>query len=143
MASDDERSPEESQTARIDPTDYLDRPHLHSLRITRTGDAVVLSGRVESADPKEVLRLVEELLSKLAGGGVEDSGSDAVKESRSDPTPEDSAPKSADSAFQDEDVLNGDDLIPVAPARPGGRIRVRVKKAQRDKPAPAEDPWAK
>ena len=51
--------------------------------------------------------------------------------------------KSSDSPAGQEDVLGWENLIPVAPARPGGRIQVRLKKTRRDQPLPAEDPWAK
>jgi Arc/MetJ-type ribon-helix-helix transcriptional regulator len=46
-------------------------------------------------------------------------------------------------AEHEYDTLNWDDLIPVPPARPSGRVRVRVKMVGRDQPLPAEDPWAK
>ena len=142
MASDDDASCEESQKGRIEPPHYSDKAPLHSLRITKTADAVILSGRVNSTDPKDILRRVEQVLSELASEDDEHSGSDRMKQPPSDLPQEDSGPDPADSAVEDEDVLNWDDLIPVAPARPSGRIRVRVKKARRDKPAPAEDPWA-
>jgi hypothetical protein len=41
-----------------------------------------------------------------------------------------------------QDVLNWDNLIPVPPERPGGRICVNLKSAGRDRPLPAENPWA-
>jgi len=71
------------------------------------------------------------------------SGSDRVQESRSDSLPKDSDRESADTACQQPDVLNWEDLIPVAPPRPSGRIQVRLKKARKDGPASADDPWAK
>ncbi len=43
---------------------------------------------------------------------------------------------------EEDDVLNWDNLIPVAPARPSGRIKVRLKNCGRNRPQPAEDPWA-
>jgi hypothetical protein len=43
---------------------------------------------------------------------------------------------------QEPDALNWDDLIPVPPDRPGGRLPVRLVMAGRDKPLPADDPWA-
>jgi hypothetical protein len=43
---------------------------------------------------------------------------------------------------EENDVLDWDNLIPVAPARPNGRIKVRIKNLGRDRPQPAEDPWA-
>jgi hypothetical protein len=51
--------------------------------------------------------------------------------------------KSSDTAAARDDVLDWDNLIPVPPVRPGGRIQIRLKKARRDLPLPAEDPWAK
>ncbi len=50
---------------------------------------------------------------------------------------------SSDAAAVTPDVLDWDNLIPAAPARPGGRIQVRLKRTRRDQPLPAEDPWAK
>ena len=44
---------------------------------------------------------------------------------------------------RDSDVLNWDNLIPVPPDRPGGRLHARVTSAGRDTPLPADDPWAK
>ena len=41
------------------------------------------------------------------------------------------------------DTLNWDDLIPIPPPRPSGRVHIRVKMVGRDQPLPAEDPWAK
>lgn len=41
------------------------------------------------------------------------------------------------------DVLNWDNLIPIPPHRPGGRLRAHLKMAGRDQPLPADDPWAK
>ena len=41
------------------------------------------------------------------------------------------------------DTLNWDDLIPIPPARPSGRVHVRLKMVGRDRPLPAEDPFAK
>ncbi len=43
---------------------------------------------------------------------------------------------------EEEDVLDWDNLIPVAPVRPSGRIKVRLKNLGRDRPQPAEGPWA-
>ncbi len=43
----------------------------------------------------------------------------------------------------DPDVLNWDDLIPVAPDQPGRRVPVRLTMLGPDKPLPADDPWAK
>jgi hypothetical protein len=143
MASEDDPSREDSKRVRVDPPQYSDRPSLHGLRITKTADAVILSGRVNSTDPEEILRRVEQVLSELASEDDEHSGSDRMKQPPSDLPQEDSGAKPADSAVEDEDVLNWDNLIPVAPPRPSRRIRVRLKKAQRGKPAPAEDPWAK
>jgi hypothetical protein len=37
---------------------------------------------------------------------------------------------------------DADDLIPVAPDRPHGKISVQLKKTGRDTPLPAENPWA-
>lgn len=42
---------------------------------------------------------------------------------------------------EEDDVLDWDNLIPVAPVRPSGRIKVRLKNLGRDRPQPAEDPW--
>jgi len=50
---------------------------------------------------------------------------------------------SADVATAIPDVLDWENLIAVAPVRPTGRIQVRLRKAGRDQPLPAEDPWAK
>lgn len=143
MDSDDDRSLEQPNRIGTDPPHDFDRPHLHGLRITKTADGVILSGTVESTDPRDVLRQVEELLSQLPGEAVEDSGSDRVQESRSDSLPKDSDRGSADTACQQQDVLNWEDLIPVAPPRPSGQIQVRLKKARKDGPASADDPWAK
>ena len=44
--------------------------------------------------------------------------------------------------IEEDDVLNWDNLIPVAPVRPSGRVEVRLKNLGRDRPQPAEEPWA-
>ena len=44
--------------------------------------------------------------------------------------------------FAEDEAIEWEDLIPEAPARPSGRIPVRLRKAGRDKPLPAENPWA-
>jgi len=143
MASHDERVPEELTGARISPPNHLDSPHLHGLSITKTADGVIISFRVQWTDRRDVLRRIEEMLSEVGDEAIEHFGNDSVKAPRSDSLPSDTARDSADTACQDQDVLNWDNLIPVAPDRPCGRIQVRLKKARRDKPAPADDPWAK
>jgi Arc/MetJ-type ribon-helix-helix transcriptional regulator len=47
------------------------------------------------------------------------------------------------SAEHEPDILNWDDLIPTPPDRPSGRVHVRLKMVGRDRPLPAEDPFAK
>lgn len=39
-------------------------------------------------------------------------------------------------------AVDADDLIPVAPDRRRGKISVQLKKTGRDRPLPAENPWA-
>ena len=142
MASQDEPSLENAKRWRIAPPHHADRPDLHALEITKTTDGIVLSGRVDSTSPTDVLRRVEELLSELGEQVPGHSGSDHMNEPRADSPPADSDANSTDTPYENEDVLSWDNLIPVAPPRPGGRIRVRLRKVQRDHPPPAEDPWA-
>jgi hypothetical protein len=46
-------------------------------------------------------------------------------------------------AGKEPDTLDWSNHIPVPPTRPGGRVRVRLRKAERDHPIPAEDPRTK
>ena len=142
MASQDEPSLGNARKPRIGPPQDPDRAYLHALEIRKTADGIILFGKVDSTDPRDVLRLVEELLSKLEDDVSAHSGSDHVNERRGDSVPGNTDADSTDTPYENEDVLNWDNLIPVAPPRPGGRIQVRLKKAQRDGARPAEDPWA-
>lgn len=143
MASYEERAPEASRGARSGPPRHLDGPQLQGLSITKTADGIILSFKIQWTDRRDVLRRIEQMLSELGDKAIEDFGNDSVKEPRSDSLPSDTARDRDDTACQDQDVLNWDNLIPVAPDRPSGRIQVRLKKARKDKPAPADDPWAK
>ena len=136
MASHDEPPLENSNRRRIDG------PHVQALEIRKSEDGIILSGRVDSTNPADVLRRVEELLSELGDQVPEHSGNDHVNEPRADSPPLDSDTSSTDTPDENEDVLSWDNLIPVAPPRPSGRIRVRLKKVQRDDRPCAEDPWA-
>jgi len=83
-------------------------------------------------------------LSEQSGSTPEGSGSGGPMDSPRGQVPTELQPgPGALPTDEEEDVLNWDNLIPVAPATPSGRIRVRLKKASRDVPLPAEDPWAK
>jgi hypothetical protein len=62
---------------------------------------------------------------------------------RSTQEPVDVHVTSEEVANREPNVLDWDNLIPVPPPRPGGRVKVRLKKVGRGKPLPAEDPWAK
>jgi hypothetical protein len=62
---------------------------------------------------------------------------------RSSQVPVDVHVTSVDAANNESDVFDWGNLIPVPPPRPGGHVRVRLKKAGRSQPVPAEDPWAK
>ena len=43
---------------------------------------------------------------------------------------------------EDPSILNDDVMIDVAPARPGGTIRVELAYSGRSMPIPADHPWA-
>ena len=61
----------------------------------------------------------------------------AVRQFRDSETVSDDIPD-----LQSLDTMNWDDLIPVPPERPSGRIQVRLKGMGRDRPSPAENPFA-
>ena len=119
-------------------------PH-SSLRIARTASGVVVSGRLSATDIHGALWELLNLLRDLeASAGLSDlpARTDAMT-----PQPDHDQPISAVNHaelpdIEEDDVLNWDNLIPVAPARPSGRIKVRLKNLGRDRPQPAEDPWA-
>ena len=139
-----ENAAQESERARIDAPHFLEsNPHLDSLKITKTADAVVFPGPIDSTDARDVLRQVAGLLLQQTSETVQKSRTGDLMEARSDQVRTDPQLTSRDSDAGQHDVLDWDNLIPVAPARPTGRIRVRLKKARRDEPLPAEDPWAK
>lgn len=56
--------------------------------------------------------------------------------------PDETALRSQEGGGAQPDVLDWENLIPLAPARPGGKIQVQLKRRGRDRPLPAEDPWA-
>src|SRR3990167_5973479 len=120
-------------------------PHLQSLTITETADGVVLSFRVGSReDIGDALRETVSLLLGLESGALlERFGSGSIMDVRSNEERTEVHITSVDAADNEPDVLDWDNLIPVPPPRPGGHVRVRLKKAGRDHPLPAEDPWAK
>ena len=45
-------------------------------------------------------------------------------------------------SFGEDEGIEVDNLIPVPPDRPSGKISVKLNSSGRDKPVPAEDPWA-
>ena len=144
MTPQEESFAQESKRARIDAPHFLEsNPHLHRLRITKTADAVIFSGRIDSTDARDVLRQVAQLLLQQTTETVQESRTGDLMEARSDQVQADAQVASRDSDAAQHDVLDWDNLIPVAPARPKGQIHVRLKKTRRDQPLPAEDPWAK
>jgi hypothetical protein len=104
--------------------------------VVKTSDGVVFSGRVKTTDTAEVLRQVEQLLT------AKRSEEEGMMDPRPNDGPTDSGVENDAAPAEQEDVLDWDNLIPIAPARPSGRIQVRLKKTGRDRPLPAEDPWA-
>lgn len=143
MSPKQEDSSHEGKRVRAHLPHYLEtNPYLHTLRVTKVQGGAVFSGRIDSTDTHAVLRQIEELLLEETGRAVEEPRSGEVAEVRSDQVQTDAQVKPSDSAAGDQDVLNWDDLIPVAPARPGGRIHVRLTKTRREQPLPAEDSWA-
>jgi len=83
------------------------------------------------------------LLRESVPGETGGSEGGVVMEAGSDQARTESPVGSTGEVPDDQELLNWDDLIPTAPPRRGGRIQVLLKKARRDKPLPAEDPWAK
>ena len=116
-----------------------------SLRIARTGSGVVVSGQLSSTDIRgalgELLNLVRDLEAR-----AERSQSSARTHAMIPYSDHDQPPSAVTPAelpgHEEDDVLNWDNLIPVAPPRPSGHIKVRLKNLGRDRPQPAEDPWA-
>ena len=114
------------------------------LKIEWTSAGILISGSIDPSDTREVLLRLEAFLSEATGKMVErsESGGESA-DSVSRPEGSTSGREPAQSGVEEVDALNWDDLIPIAPPRPSRRIRVRLKKVGRDRPLPAEDPWAK
>lgn len=114
------------------------------LTITTTSSGVVLSGTVRSSsDLREVVLAIEHILAGQEGGRGGQSSPIAVVQG-AEPTFGEAVSDDLERGGGDSvEVLNWDNLIPVPPNRPGGRVRVKLKKLGRDTPFPAEDPWAK
>jgi hypothetical protein len=128
-----------SKPARIGERDVVgEDPNIDELTVIKTPDGVVFSGRVNATNTADVLRQVEQLLA-----AAEQSEEERVMDSRREELQMGSEVENGPPPADQQDVLDWDDLIPIAPARPNGRIQVRLKKTGRDRPFPAEDPWAK
>lgn len=146
MAHKGEESEEHFESALIHREDAAGNSSgAEELTITRTADGIVISARFHSGDVKQILLQIIHRLSLLdeAGGTVFDSGNTMKFDSEQVPeqVPEE-AVESCQGAIEEGEILDGDNLIPVAPPRHGGRIQVRLKRSGRDKPLPAENPWA-
>jgi hypothetical protein len=68
--------------------------------------------------------------------------SQPVQDVLSQPCSSDVRPVESTSPAEDEDALNDDLVIEVAPNCTGGTIRVKLTFDGRSTPIPADDPWA-
>ena len=151
MSPEEKHSLGESEEFRSDRRHYFEEaPHPYTLRVSRTADGVIISGRINSTDRKEISRQIEQLLDQLeqvlsaeTSEAIETSAKGGVMGVSSEQAPEEPRYKSDERSMQENDILDWDNLIPVPPARPTGRIQVRLRKVGRDHPLPAEDPFAK
>jgi hypothetical protein len=108
-----------------------------------TADGILISGRIRLSDSKRFLRWLAASLSKACGERADRSGTGAIMSETPGAIGGEPPDEPLRRGGEEADVLDWDDLIPVAPPRPRGRLRVHLKKAGTDEPLPADDPWAK
>ena len=143
MGSQEQTGKTGSRQTRVDPPHCaLPGPPPEEVSIRRIEGGLIISGKVNRTDANDVLRQVAAFLLQETPDTSPDSDRNPM-ERASQPTRTEARLVSGGVPADEEDVLNWDNLIPVPPARPSWRIRVRLKKASRDVPLPAEDPWAK
>ena len=131
----------------------VDGPHrLLDFRVERTHDGLLVSARIDptatcsEAEVRNIIAQISEfslLLGHLQAEGSTTTYRRTVLMNRdSSQTPDRADAATDEGPFAEDEAIEWEDLIPEAPARPSGRIPVRLRKAGRDKPLPAENPWA-
>ena len=135
------------------PEMRVDGPHhLLDFHVERTHDGLLVSARIDptatcsEAEVRKIIAQIRELslvLEHLQAEGSTETYRRTVLMNR-DPnqTPDRADPATDEGPFAEDEAIEWEDLIPEPPARPSGRIPVRLTKAGRDKPLPAENPWA-
>lgn len=146
MVQDDDLPVEDSVRSRVDGPHSSNSPSgREEIEIRESPDgSILISANLSCADAAEFRRRMEQLLAELhVAGRGEVQADDGVTMKRDSADAADTTRLEAEeSGGGGNDVLDWEDLIPVAPARPGGKIQVRLKRRGRDRPLPAEDPWA-
>jgi hypothetical protein len=131
----------------------IDDSHLLDFHVQETPEGLVVSARIDrsAGDSEEVVQSIisqlESLGSQLKRIGASEVGDLTythrfLMSTDSEITQADALAAIDELSLAGSEVLESADLIPIPPERPSGKISVRLRKAGRDKPLPAENPWA-
>ena len=124
--------------------------------VEKTADGIGLSGTVHAGEPLprllRCLKAIEQLLERFPRGRFEVeicAGEPVIMRSDVGPTNDPSVmPEGKEAGLEpplferEDDVLESDNLIPVPPQRAIRTRKVRLIKRGKDRPQPADDPWA-
>ena len=137
----------DDQKQRVDgPHFSAPRPNLLDLQVDKTPDGLVVSARIDSRADESVLAQIEALAAQLNHLDPESAGEIHTHRfsmsADSSINPSGTLPSTDDVASSEDAVMESTEFSPLPPERTVGKILVRLSKPDRDKPLPAEDPWA-